>query len=75
MNSADLDVIVSKYTATLQEQMAKIPSEPPGGIQFDKKGKRVDDDTFDSQVLLLGSGLGHVMFAYGDCCRACTHEQ
>eukprot|EP00802_Teleaulax_amphioxeia_P016800 Tamp_16929.p1 GENE.Tamp_16929~~Tamp_16929.p1 ORF type:complete len:385 (+),score=130.45 Tamp_16929:22-1155(+) len=49
----DLDVIVSKYTATLQEQMAKIPSEPPGGIQFDKKGKRIEDDTFDSQVKIM----------------------
>jgi hypothetical protein len=63
MDFADLDVIVSKYTATLQEQMAKIPSEPPGGIQFDKKGKRIEDDTFDSQVLLLGCGYGHVIFA------------
>ena len=48
-----MDSIVSKYTAALHEQMAKIPSEPPGGVKFDKKGNPVDDDTFDAQVFFF----------------------
>ena len=57
MGFADLDSIVSKYTAALHEQMAKIPSEPPGGVKFDKKGNPVDDDTFDAQVLYIYTQL------------------
>ena len=52
-----MDSIVSKYTAALHEQMAKIPSEPPGGVKFDKKGNPVDDDTFDAQVFYIYTQL------------------
>jgi hypothetical protein len=49
----DLDTLLSKYTSKLQEQLSKVPTEPPGGRQYDKRGQPVEDEGFDMQVRLM----------------------
>ena len=49
----DLDMLVSRYTSKFQEQLGKIPSEPPGGRQYTRKGEAIEDEGFDLQVRLM----------------------
>lgn len=49
----DLDTLLSRYTSQLQEQLSKVPSEPPGGRQYTKKGQPIEVEGFDLQVRLM----------------------
>ena len=49
----DLEGFVQSYTAQLREKLAMIPQEPPGGVQFAKGGKKIENETFDLQVLCM----------------------
>ena len=49
----DLDGFVQSYTAQLREKLAMIPQEPPGGVQFAKGGRKIENETFDLQVLCM----------------------
>jgi len=50
-NGQDLDGLLQRYTNLLQEQLSRIPTEPPGGAKHAATTAKTED-SFDLQVYM-----------------------